>query len=653
MKRLLYFLFFTLLSSKLFSQIQPRDQSRNDSLLIILRQGKTDSIRARAAFHLSKIWINLDSARGLEYLQQGNTLSKGNEYLNAIYRYQAIPSYRDEKEVNAILAIFRKYDHPDAWDYTYRVAINRVRWLINQALADKALAMLQRDIMPLAQKLKNPAYDAEIALEMGRSFVNQSMYNEAVPYLEKAVARYESIQPKEENLLYNHIHTLGSLANVYNLLERSPKADSTIRRANELLLIQPNLAQKLRITSFEAMHLLQNGNYQKAEKLINHTLDNAKGVPPRYLLNLHFQGYKARAGLGDKQGALRLLKKSHPIDSIHLNPEKFGTVDLSELLPTYASAYEQIGDHKQATFYWKRYIKHRDSVSKDQIATQISKLEVQLRTQEKDAAIQHLKAEQNEITLLLKNQRIFTGLFTAAAILLLTLLGFILYIYKSKQKINANRIHQLETDNQLKVTKALLEGEERERQRIGRDLHDGLGGTLAGIHIQLSESQQQRQGPTLDRAITQLEGSIAEIRRIARNMVPENLFHKGLDTALRDLCISFSTTETQIEYQSSGLSDNLSNSIQTNLYRIVQELLSNALRHGKAKNIIVQCIQNEDTLLLTVEDDGLGFDTQNKQNFQGIGLKNIQSRVNYMQGQYAIESAPGQGTTINIEIHVS
>ncbi|WP_164126290.1 ATP-binding protein [Sphingobacterium luzhongxinii] len=653
MKRLFYFLFLTILSIKVLPQIQSPDQSKNDSLLIILKEGKTDSIRARAAFRLSKIWINIDSTRGLKYLQQGNTLSRGNEYLNAIYRYQSIPSYKDEQEVNAILALFRKHNNPDSWDYTYRVAINRVRWLINQPHTDKAIAMLQRDIIPLAQKLKNPTYDAEIALEMGRSFFNQNMYKEAVPYLEKAVALYESIQPKEQNLLYNHIHTLGSLANVYNILERSPKADSSIRRAKELLLIQPDLAQKLRITSFEAMHLIQNGNYQKAEKLINHTLSNTKGVPPRYLLNLHFQRYKARAGMGDKKGALKLLKKSHPIDSIHINPDKFGAVDLSELLPTYALAYEQIGDHKQATHYWKRYIKHRDSVSKDQIATQTSNLEVQLRTQEKDAAIQHLKAEQNETRLRLKNQRILTGLFTAAAVLLLTLLGFIVYIYKSKQKINANRIQQLETDNKLEITKALLEGEETERQRIGRDLHDSLGGTLAGIRIQLSQSKAQSTDPIVNRAILQLGETIAEVRHIARNMVPESLLCNGLDNALRDLCVAFSSKETSIEYQSSDLSVSISKAIQTNIYRIVQELLVNAQRHGKAKNIIVQCLQNGKTILLTVEDDGQGFALQKTLKTPGLGLTNIQHRVNYMQGEYHIDSQPGQGTTINIQIHVS
>lgn len=649
MKIFCLFLFFLSSIQMLNAQLQASDQIRNDSLLNILNDNTADSVKARAAFHLSKLWINLDSTKGLTYLHQGKTFSKKNKFLNAIYRYQSIPSYSDEQEVNAILAIFNRYNHVDSWDYVYRVIINRVRWLINQQRTAEAIALLKKEIVPLINKLKNPRYYAEVNLEMGRAFYNQGLKKEAVTYYEKAVNLYESSQPKDQFILYDHIHTLGSLANVYNILNIANKADSVIRRAKVLLQKQPNLYQELRITSFEAMYYIQNKQYKTAENIIQHTLSKAKGTPPRYLLNLQFQQYKARAGIGDYRAALALLKQSHPLDSIAIDRKKFNNIDLSELLPEYALAHERIGDYKQASHYWQSYINYRDSISKDQIAEQISKLEVQLRTQEKDAALRNLETERSEIVLHLKNQRILNGLFATMTILLLTVSGFILYIYRSKQK---NNIKQIETDHKLEVTKALLEGEERERQRIGRDLHDSLGGALAGIRIQLSETQQQQSDPILDRAIVQLENSISEVRRIARNMVPESLLCSGLDTALQDLCVAFSSVVVNIEYQSSGLSASIPITTQTNIYRIVQELLVNALSHGKAMNIIVQCIQNENTLLLTVEDDGLGFRIQDTQLKPGIGLKNIQHRVEYMQGNYHIESELGQGTTINIEIHV-
>src|SRR5690606_10768422 len=129
-----------------------------------------------------------DSTKGVQYLQQGKILAKDNEYLNAIYRYQSIRSYKDKQEVKALLAIFNRYKNPDSWDYAYRLSINRVTWLINQPQPEEAIAMLQQDVIPLVRKLKKPNFQAEINLEMGRAFYNQGMNNKAVPYLEKSAA---------------------------------------------------------------------------------------------------------------------------------------------------------------------------------------------------------------------------------------------------------------------------------------------------------------------------------------------------------------------------------------------------------------------------------------------------------------------------------
>ncbi len=651
MKSFFYFLFLITSIHSLYAQLPTNDQLNSDSLLIVLKEGKNDSIKARAAFHLSKIWINNDSAKGIQYLNLGKELAHNDEFLQAIYRYQTIKSYSNKNQVDSILAIFQKYQHSDSWDYTYRLYINRVIWLINQQESDEALKLLQNKVLPLVYKLKNKGYQAEVYLEMGRAFINRNMPDKSIEYLKKAIALYESIQPKDQYIIYSLIHSLVALANVYNTLEINNEVASVIDRAKELLAIAPNTAQQLRVTNVEATHLVQTKQYNSAEKLIKNTLSNSKGIPEKYLLNLYFQSHKAKAAMGDHQGALQILKTSHPIDSVLLNRNKFGAIDLSKLLPAYATAYENVNDYKKASFYWKRYINHRDSINKDDVAIQVSKLEVQLRTQEKDAVIHNLESEKREASLRLKNQHIWNGMIASVAFFLLTLLGFIIYIYKNKQKENTNRILQIETDNKLEIAKALLEGEERERQRIGRDLHDGLGGTLAGIRIQLSSSQQKQKAPDVNQAILQLEDSIAEVRRIARNMIPESLIVNGLDTALQDLCVAFSAANLHIEYQSYLLSDNISSSVQTNIYRIVQELLTNACRHSHAQNIIVQCLQNEDVILLTVEDDGQGFEMADIHQISGIGLKNIQRRVEYIQGKINIESKPKEGTTINIEIH--
>lgn len=174
---------------------------------------------------------------------------------------------------------------------------------------------------------------------------------------------------------------------------------------------------------------------------------------------------------------------------------------MSELLKAYAMAYEEINDYKQASKYWMQYFSQRDSIQKDRVAKEISKLEVQLRTQQKDAEIQNLETDKREHVLRLKNHRIMNIFFATTALLLLILLTLLLKLYRSKQKTAAGQLRELEHKRENQIANALLEGEERERQRIGRDLHDGLGGALFGIRMQLSESPHKQTDPLLDKVI--------------------------------------------------------------------------------------------------------------------------------------------------------
>src|SRR5690606_5199917 len=125
----------------------------------------------------------------------------------------------------------------------------------------------------------------------------------------------------------------------------------------------------------------------------------------------------------------------------------------------------------------------------------------------------------------------------------------------------------------------------------------------------------------LETTIQDLDYCIAELRQISRNLMPESLLRSGLETALSDLCGTLANEELDIEFQSNGLNPGISVDIQVNAYRIVQELLTNAIRHGKATNIIVQCLQSRQGIYLTVEDNGSGFVPSDAGTSMGIGLR--------------------------------
>ncbi|MEI2273497.1 ATP-binding protein [Sphingobacterium sp. ML3W] len=308
------------------------------------------------------------------------------------------------------------------------------------------------------------------------------------------------------------------------------------------------------------------------------------------------------------------------------------------------------GDYKTAYTFQKRYSVISDSTKYENMEVEIQNLEINYQTAEKEKRIALLENEQREVVLKSKNQVLLNLVLGIGALTFLLVMLFLFYVLRTNKKNNRKRLEEIGRDQELKISQALLEGEDRERIRIARDLHDGIGGTLSGIKLKLSDPTADRE-LMVQKANEQLHSAIGELRRTARGMMPESLLKNGLETALHDLCTDLISSEVQIEFQSSGLSDHSMNNT-VHIYRIVQELLTNAIKHGKAKNILVQLIQEQDAILITVDDNGKGFDTGQMSNVTGIGLKNIQNRVDFLKGTLSIDSDPGNGTSVNIEIYV-
>jgi signal transduction histidine kinase len=229
-----------------------------------------------------------------------------------------------------------------------------------------------------------------------------------------------------------------------------------------------------------------------------------------------------------------------------------------------------------------------------------------------------------------------------------------------RKKLTAKReeehkaeLEKIEKEKQLSNYTALMEGQEQERRRLARDLHDGLGCHLSALKLNLSrvpaESAQQEQ--SLLQVTDQLDASIRELRWISRNMMPEALLTLGLQDALKDLCSSVMSPQLRLVYNAYNIDPALPLSTQTTIYRMIQEIINNAVKHANASVIMLQCSQEEDSFFITVEDNGKGFDVASHHS-EGIGLKNIRNRVDYFNGDLNIESSP-EGTIINIELHVA
>jgi PAS domain S-box-containing protein len=201
---------------------------------------------------------------------------------------------------------------------------------------------------------------------------------------------------------------------------------------------------------------------------------------------------------------------------------------------------------------------------------------------------------------------------------------------------------------------ALLDGQEMERQRISRELHDGLGQNLVGIKLRLENTVNQdleKTQQTIGEIKTYFSASIDELRRISNNLRPSILSELGLVTALETLCRDFTlNTNVPCEFSFFGSFQNMSQKITTYLYRIAQEGLNNAAKHASASLINLQIIENSTHYLLIIEDNGKGFDIDKEPITRGNGIYNMRERATLLEGKLSIESKPGKGTTLRIKI---
>jgi signal transduction histidine kinase len=253
-----------------------------------------------------------------------------------------------------------------------------------------------------------------------------------------------------------------------------------------------------------------------------------------------------------------------------------------------------------------------------------------------------------------------------AALFLLGVLAIMGYgNYKQKQKLATQqealqtaRIEELEKEKQLLATQSLLRGQEEERTRLARELHDGVGGMLSGIKLTLGAMKgnvwlAEQDARLFGSALNKLDETISEMRRVAHSMMPEALLRLGLGAAVADYCEGLQATgRLAVQYTQFGMENRLPADMEIVVYRVVQELFTNVLKHAEASHVLVQLMRHDDRLSLTFEDDGKGMDELLLEKIKGAGLQNINTRVSYLKGQIDLRSAPGKGTSFHIEIPI-
>ena len=336
------------------------------------------------------------------------------------------------------------------------------------------------------------------------------------------------------------------------------------------------------------------------------------------------------------------------------------------ILNDWCDFFVRNGQFEKAYEYRTYLNKFTDSLINIQNHNRILLNDARYQSDRKEKQITELEQEKKIQKLSLRQQAIFNYVLLGSLIALLVI-GLLAYRYyrnkqqllKQTEQLQAQRIRELEKEKQLISMNSLLKGQEEERSRMARDLHDGLGGMLSGVKLSLEAMKgnyliSEDNARLFTRALEQLDSSIGEMRRVAHNMMPEALVKLGLPQAVKDYCDGVNESHhLKINCLFHGVEERLDPTTEIVVYRIIQELLNNIVKHAHATEALVQVMRHDDRLAITVEDNGRGFDPNAPNSHQGAGLSNVRSRVDYLKGEMDLLTEPGKGCSVHIECNLS
>lgn len=204
---------------------------------------------------------------------------------------------------------------------------------------------------------------------------------------------------------------------------------------------------------------------------------------------------------------------------------------------------------------------------------------------------------------------------------------------------------------------SMLEGQEQERKRLAREIHDGVGPMLSTVKHQLESIRTEvhidsRLRGKFDRVSGLIDSLATELRDISHALMPKALMDFGVVSALQNFTEKLSSKKVDVQFLHMGMDQRLPQLVELGLYRIAQELVGNALKHAKANHISIQLLRNTHNVVLIVEDNGVGFEQQEVELTEGIGLQNIETRTQSLGGIFDLDTGQGIGVTATIDIPI-
>ncbi len=536
-----------------------------------------------------------------------------------------------------------------AYPYCLRsVQKNRllIEWYRNQFLvykssgrADSALAAIQKTV-PLIEQVKDTFLVVNMYNHIGSVLIDNQDYENAYPYI---------IRARDMNMKQN-ADMLVSWINLGYIYSNSRRPDSIYFWASRAF----DKARELKYPRYErsaSLLLVQYCLWKGDEKKSDEYAQNAIRLIDTNASDNHLYVYRALCMIYMRYHYKKALAYGN-IALQHLKPEQQVRKDVIHLYAQMSDIYHAMGDAGNAYKLLLTYNNLSDSINLLERNKAVDRLEKQFQLSEKEKEIalkeNQLLLQQNKV----RSRNIWIAVIGGGLVAGLSLSGLLYSLYRgSKRKMRIMR-QQKEIDE----LRATMDGEEKERNRIAVELHDNIGGMLSAATYSLDTIKNENDDWAQNNSLKKIDSIITEvrneIRKTAHTLMPDVLLRHSLPEAIRQYC-SFIERDTglQIDVQEQGDFEHLSKDLQLSLYRITQELIQNILKHARATRAIVQIHSGKDIISLTVEDNGTGFDGNGM--MDGRGLLHIRNRLLVINGKLSIDSEPGKGTSVYVEIQTS
>jgi len=619
------------------------------SSIFFFGQNKDPEIELLLTKYKSSLNKDLDSA--IYYINKIKVISKskGNKfYLSRGYYGMGYCLYQKgdiKKALNYINASIPIAIESNNFQ-TLALAYNQLGFIKNNESDYNAAIQLYLKSLKISEK--NGLSQKSITLKnLGNLFLYQRDSVQAIKYYKED---YQFTNRKE--LIAEHFGSCNNLG----VILRKRKPDSSLYYFNKGLSIANQLDNRqwqYDVHINLSLLYMSNNKYKNYNKTLSHLNAVKKLINDIGDSNLYFLYYYNLGGYFYKQNQYpQAINNYVKAEKTAQNPTILFDHKIA-LMNDLKEAFEKNGDYKKAYQYQKIYHQLNDSIFSVEKAKNINEIITKYEVDKKNNQIKLLN-QQKEY-----QEKKSKLVLISSLLFILILIGILYFVYKKSQfekklrhqeNINHNQETQkLIQDQKLNEMSALIKGQDFERNRIAKDLHDGVAGDLAGIKLLLAKENADLSNQNIEKIQDNLSDVFQEIRQISHNLSLNNLKDKNLKDLLLGLEVNYrKRNEFSFEmhiYPEDAL-DDLSEINKINIYRILQELLNNISKHAKATEVELSINRHLNDINIIITDNGIGF----KIDIKGVGLKNIQERLQTISGEMDIQSDLNKGTSIVIEL---